>query len=257
VGVQFGAILVASLLAFMSAPAAAITYGTIDFEHGNVGAIVLNLPGYLWYEWCSGSLISKIVFLTAGHCIADLIEEGIPLSIVFVTFSPYLADTSQWRPVTATVIHPDYWWGPYSDPHDLGAVILQNPVEGIAPVDLAPVGYLDGVAGPADLEITFANVGYGQNEFFFVPGWRMISYSGFLSLHEAWLYMTQNPHTDNGGTCCGDSGGPTFHQGPSGTEYVVAVTSWGDSRCVATNINYRVDTPSARGFIDTLLVLDG
>ena len=39
--------------------------------------------------------------------------------------------------------HPDYWWGPMSDPHDLAVVILAKPANGITPGRLAPLGYLD------------------------------------------------------------------------------------------------------------------
>jgi len=38
-------------------------------------------------------------------------------------------------------------------------------------------------------------------------------------------------------------------------EYIVAVTSWGDSVCKSTNNNYRVDLESSRSFIDDMIAL--
>src|SRR3989454_1834851 len=43
-----------------------------------------------------------------------------------------------------------------------------------------------------------------------LTGDRQISTSSFRNLHDAWLYMSQNNHHGDGGTCFGDSGGPTF-----------------------------------------------
>ncbi|MFQ5906400.1 MAG: trypsin-like serine protease, partial [bacterium] len=68
-----------------------------------------------------------------------------------------------------------------------------------------------------------------------------------------WLYMSQNPHTSDSGTCYGDSGGPTFWQEPDGTELLVAITSWGDAVCGATGINYRIDIESSQSFIDSVI----
>src|SRR2546426_4119325 len=90
-----------------------------------------------------------------------------------------------------------------------------------------------------------------------LTGDRQISTSSFRNLHDAWLYMSQNIHHGDGGTCFGDSGGPTFFVDPSShVEYIVAVTSWGDSVCKSTNNNYRVDLESSRAFIDDMIALN-
>src|SRR5438093_11835167 len=66
--------------------------------------------------------------------------------------------------------------------------------------------------------------------------------------------MSQNIHHGDGGTCFGDSGGPTFFVDPSShVEYIVAVTSWGDTVCKSTNNNYRVDLERSRSFIDDMI----
>lgn len=254
-------LVLALALALASTPADAITYGVLDTSHSYVGAIIVDLEGRFGLgiiEWCSGTLIAPRVFLTAGHCTVALDAYEIPRDKIWVSFAPNIwQDRKFWRPIDSYVTHPEYWWGPNSDPHDLGAVLLVRPVRGIDPGLVAPLGYLDRLAADGALaRAVFANVGYGSDERGEVTGWRGISYSEFRSLHDAWLYMSQNFHTGSGGTCYGDSGGPTLHRSGA-TEVVVAVTSWGDAMCVATNNNYRVDTESSQKFIAALLAVAG
>ncbi|MGQ0796261.1 MAG: S1 family peptidase [Methanobacteriota archaeon] len=240
-------------------PVAGITYGVIDTTHTNVGAIlVFSLRFQEWFEFCSGTLVSERVFLTAGHCTDALERNGVALWRLRVSFSLNLwTKDAKWLDVAAYESHPDYNWGPTSDPHDLGVIVLEKPVRSLAPATLAPVGYLDRLEASGALpDATFINVGYGIDEAFESDGYRKISFSTFLSLHDAWLYMSQNIHAGSAGTCSGDSGGPTFHDGPLG-EVIVSVTSWGDAQCVATNINYRVDTESGRGFVDASIATYG
>jgi len=68
----------------------------------------------------------------------------------------------------------------------------------------ASMGYLDSLAVSGDLKsATFINVGYGLNQDFVLTGDRQISTSSFRNLHDAWLYMSQNIHYGDGGTCFG------------------------------------------------------
>src|SRR4028119_1201715 len=69
--------LLASVL--VATTAMAITYGQTDGNrHPNVGALVGTFDGQT-YPYCSGTLISPTVFLTAAHC-----DPG--PSTVYVTF---------------------------------------------------------------------------------------------------------------------------------------------------------------------------
>ncbi len=61
----------------------------------------------------------------------------------------------------------------------------------------------------------------------------------------AWLPISMNAATGDGGTCYGDSGGPNFL---GGTTIVAPTTITGDSSCRATNVAYRLDTAAARDF---------
>jgi hypothetical protein len=72
------------------------------------------------------------------------------------------------------------------------------------------------------------------------------------STNASWLRISMNPSTGNGGTCYGDSGGPNF----LGTTNIVAATTiTGDSICRSTNVTYRMDTASARGFLGQYVTL--
>ncbi|MFC5043128.1 trypsin-like serine protease [Ornithinimicrobium kibberense] len=71
-------------------------------------------------------------------------------------------------------------------------------------------------------------------------GGELIGYRQFGGgkTNDAYVVLTNNANT--GGTCFGDSGGPTFIEG---TNTVVAVTSFGvNSTCAGTSGVYRIDT---------------
>lgn len=75
-------------------------------------------------------------------------------------------------------------------------------------------------------------------------------------MNPARLRLSQNPATDDGGACYGDSGGPNFiGAGASETNVVAATTITGDALCKATNVVYRLDTPSARQFLSGFVAL--
>jgi hypothetical protein len=67
-----------------------------------------------------------------------------------------------------------------------------------------------------------------------------------------WLRISMNPSTGNGGTCYGDSGGPNFL---GDTNVIAAITITGDAVCRATNVDYRLDTASARAFLADYVTL--
>lgn len=261
-------------------PAVAITGGTLDGDaHPNVGAIVRdygasNPPRYR--VLCSGSLIAEPsatepqVFLTAGHC-TDYLQYQLDAGIIeaaYVSFDTNVyAASATLLPLAAdgVVSHPDYYWGPISNPYDLGALILADPVSGIDPVTLAGEGFLDALNAGGELKhgkerATFTVVGYGATldwpprEPGGIDGQRRYATSEFLNLRNAWLHMSQNqaPGRGDSGTCGGDSGGPTFWVTDQAEEILVAVTSWGDAPCAATGTAYRTDLASSLEFIDSL-----
>lgn len=249
------------MLATTAIPVAAITWGQPDTEHTNVGAMVIDRPEYGLDQLCSGTLIHPRVFLTAGHCTAYLEVMGI--ETVWVNFDQYAFNGATLLNVEQVITHPDYWFGPYSNPHDVGVLILEEPVLNIAPAILPEEGFLDalkneGLMRQGSNGAKFTLVGYGGTLAWPPPDitydrQRQYSISEYQVLLKYWLRMSQNQATGDGGTCAGDSGGPAFWTEPDGTEILVGISSWGDTNCIATGFNYRVDTPDTLDFINRVI----
>jgi V8-like Glu-specific endopeptidase len=230
----------------LAAPAGAITYGSPDGSgHPNVGGLVA-AQAYSDGTWiyCSGTLISPTVFLTAAHC-----AEGDRVRVTFS--SAYQAGDK----VYAGTWHADPLYDQaQSDPHDVAVVVLDKPIKGVAPAALPKAGSLSDL--PSDQ--AFTSVGYGA--FQTSKGGSVNTYddvrrvaTGTLNaIDPAWLRISENPATGNGGTCYGDSGGPNFL---GSSDVVAATTITGDTPCRSTNVDYRMDTASARGFLGQYVTL--
>jgi V8-like Glu-specific endopeptidase len=240
---------VLAALLFVAVPAHAIINGQPDENrHPNVGALVASAP-YSDGTWiyCSGTLISPTVFLTAAHC-----DEG--TSRVTVTFDTAYQDGD--KTYSGTWYADPLYGHDQSDTHDIAVVVFDRPIKGITPARLPAAGSL------ANLSATqqFTSVGYGAYEVTNEPGGhrylyndvRMVATGTLNSINPTWLRISMNSATGDGGTCYGDSGGPNFL---GTTDIVAATTITGDAVCRATNVTYRLDTPSARAFLGQFVAL--
>jgi hypothetical protein len=249
--VPFLAALVAALA--VVAAGLAITNGVPDGNgHPEVGAL-LAPQAYSDGTWatCSGTLIAPKVFLTAAHC------EGQPrVAVTFDSVYDSAKGTTYWG---TWVADPAYDQA-QSDPHDLAVVLLDKAVKGIAPARLPAAGSLAALPGSQQ----FTSVGYGAQAVTSGPGGKTFHYSdvrfvavGTLNaITPSWLRISQNASTGNGGTCYGDSGGPNFlGAGATETNILAATTITGDTPCRSTNVDYRLDTPSARAFLGKYVTL--
>ena len=146
------------------------------------------------------------------------------------------------------------------DPHDLAVVVLDQDVPGIAPARLPKLGQLDSLSHGDPI----TPVGYGAQSVTMGKGGATFHYQDVRyrtvgsvnAMTKTWLRASMNASTGNGGTCYGDSGGPNFlGAGATETNIVAATTITGDFVCRATNVDYRLDTPSARAFLGQFVTL--
>src|ERR687897_252753 len=213
--------LVATTALVAATTASAITVGEPDGNrHPNVGALVAD-----WNEespgpdqFCTGTLVTSTLFLTAAHCMTGWGDTPI-----YVTFSPTYdegsASPSGLVPVSSYVIHENFGQpGGGADAYDIAIVTLATP-QSATPAQLPTLGLLDT---------------YSQQQL--------------RSLKPTWLNLSMNPSTGSGGTCYGDSGGPHFLGGMT-SNLLVSLTVTGDAMCRATDLTYRLDTYVAQEFL--------
>lgn len=250
-------LILTSLATLTAAPAGAIVDGEYDGNHHPmVGALVGEFDGVKdWF--CSGTLISSTVFLTAGHCTQVFADEG--LEDAWVTFDP-LFDPKRSKMYHGTwITHPDY--NPNTLEPDVGIIVLDKPVKRVTPALLPELGLLDEMKADGTIDdASYTNVGYGGTATFTggpptvtYDGVRRFSYSPYGGLTQNNLHLLANSNDPNaGGTCFGDSGGPHF----SGDSLLlVSVTSWGDAICRSNDMTQRVDVASVRDFLDHYVTL--
>ena len=260
--------LVVGSLLLVSPKTSAITFGFVDSSNTfkNVGAFIVKSPttGEI-FPICSGTMITANVFLTASHCTAfytqDLAPEGFVAFVSLdnsIPFGSLTTSKTTLLPVAHVVTNPNFNQA-QSDPGDIGVLILEKNVKGVTPAVLPSCGLFDQLQAQNGLnDATFTNAGYGlQNRVaggsvpFFQdinPVPRMFSFSNFRSLGGAFMRLSQNPSTGDGGTCFGDSGGPNFLT-VNGQQLIVSITITGDAVCRSTNTVYRLDTAAAQGFL--------
>jgi secreted trypsin-like serine protease len=243
----------------LAVTAQAITFGEPDgTRHSYVGALVAD-----WNEdspgpdqFCSGTLVSPTLFLTAAHCMVDW-PEGTQF---WVTFAPVYdedaASPAGLVPVSDFTVHEGFGQpGGGADAHDIAMVTLAV-AQSATPAQPPTLGLLDTMSQQELRQLGFTTVGYGIVRTSKEGGphglidetTRMVAAQTLLSLQPAWLNLNMNPSTGSGGTCFGDSGGPHFLGGME-SNLIVSLTVTGDAMCRATDKTYRLDTASAQEFL--------
>ena len=262
----FAAAAAALLFLSVGAPAQAITDGVPDGDgHPEVGLMVaFDEDGPVWR--CSGTLVSPTVYVTAGHCTSGATH-------VELWFDDDVRDAAaHGYPNTGEVSGTPYTHPQYDDAafylYDLGVVVLDEPVILDRYASLPALNQLDVLANKkGQQDRSFTAVGYGlQKSFPDAASWktqserlRMVSTPRLISINTGYtgdgsLILSNNAHT--GGTCSGDSGGPNFlGAGATETNILAATTITGDTPCRSTNVDYRLDTPSARAFLGRFVTL--
>jgi hypothetical protein len=275
--------LTTALVSGTALAATAITGGELDGNrHPNVGMIgYYDSTGRLR---CTATLVTPTVLVTAAHCAAgalgktavkfdSLIDESpAPPAALPLANDPAAGYTAAeltaagWLSGTAYA-HPDY--SNFTDKqnwNDVGVIVLDQPVTGIEPARIAPLGYLDQFTPPVLNKTVFTTVGYGvevvtpavapkRPELSSYPIVRRFAESPGQKLTPQILQVNGNANdqTGTGGTCFGDSGGPAFIEG-----YEVTVTSYNnDALCRHIDGLQRLDIPVVQDWLATFGVNAG
>ena len=179
----------------------------------------------------------------------------------YETWSALLDVSDEWAEAESTYTHPEYVDEVFLL-HDVGVVELSEPIVlpeyGILP----EAGYLDQYAGSAKQQALFESVGYGLEDSgpkFSLGGdtrrkadRRLVSFRGAYGYRDIAVKFSHAGRSTTGGTCFGDSGGPTFDISTPEIEeqnIIVAVTSFGlNYNCNASG-SYRIDQPDDLAFL--------
>lgn len=273
-----------TLAVAFAVPAVAVTGGDADGNaHPNVGLLLYSGGDGLYS--CTGTLIAPGVVLTAAHCtdgvvgdvivsfdstIADADDRGVDWIPEYdgtnyddIAAAGYDYDgtfTAKGHTWTSGVAHTAPNYSDFTDLdtwNDYGVVVLDESVS-IAPAQLAPVGYLDTIPKSKLSKTLFTTVGYGTEVRkpesgpqkplpMSYPILRRVALEPGQKRTDQIIQVNGNIHDTRGtgGTCFGDSGGPSFLNG-----YLVTVTSYGyTDNCRYIGGLQRVDIAEAQEWI--------
>jgi hypothetical protein len=232
-----------------------------DFTHPFVGLAVFYDANGAFSHRCSGSLLSPSVFLTAGHCVADVSTARVYFqqdagahydpALGYDPVTGYPDDCFTSPCVTSHTLYSYGYPAGFPNTKDVGLLILDAPVTVGSYGALAAPGSLDALAtrrGKQDLTFTVSGYGLSYTNPAFTASFRerLMATSQLVNLTSAltggFNLQTSNNPGIGGGTCFGDSGGPVFH-GPSNSTIIAGVTSFGLSSqvCAGVDFAYRTD----------------
>jgi hypothetical protein len=235
------------------------------------------------FDWfCSGTMIASDVYLTAAHCtvgwpagtrfyvsldqdVQGELDQAAALGLSGQAEADWFVAHGH---AVEGDAHSDPTYGhDEADPHDVAVVdfstraVTPADVWSFTPATLPTANELSTLGSRALAQDAWTVVGYGTEEAttpgpqtYPGGGVRMKASLGFLALTPSWVWLAMNQARGFGGACYGDSGGPNFVT-IDGQLILAATTVSGDAPCYATNVVYRMDTPTARNFLGNYVTL--
>ena len=251
-------------------PALAVDEGVPDFGgHPNVGMMGFDVDGKgpePTVAWCTGTVVSAEVFLTAAHCVINF-DPGTAFAVTLEAGAPA---TPMYRPgrifddfpypftapapfATQVVMHPRFG-GDAVRTHDVAVLRFpRGTFAGVTPVQLPRPDQLDRVVRRGD---SLRLVGYGGDPewgnggppVIIAEGYRQTATAPVKRLTPTQLQADGRTRvTGRGGLCLGDSGSPQF-LGDSNLQLSL-LSNVDDAECNGTLLGQRLDTPSERRFL--------
>ncbi len=177
-------------------------------------------------EFCTGTLVSPRVVVTAAHCVYPNIN--IKVADVEVIFGESTDNPIETIGVKDGHPHPD--WNKDSIPYDIGILVLEKPSSQATP-PMLPGLFLQRNEMVGE---TVKMVGYGITRSEEDPGVRRAGDMIIDKVDDHTIYLHPGPSA----TCNGDSGGPLFLDEGEG-EIFAGIHSRSD--CEEDALNERVD----------------
>jgi hypothetical protein len=243
-----------------SGAALGITGGTADttkpHRYPYVGALVDRFDGET-YPYCTGTLISPTVLLTAAHCYPETTRYfGVTFEAKYTASSTLYRGTFHEDPILDIAV--------VKFNQDIPAIDPDIPNDPAKLPNLPTAGQFNNAAKGSK----FTAVGYGAIKSGTQSGGpssieyedvRRYAVSTLKTVNRDYLRLSQNQ--DSGGTCYGDSGGPNFvgeypyNYDPNNVPTIASTTITGDGWCNSTNVTLRLDTKPARDFLGKYVTL--
>lgn len=229
----------------LSSVSQSIIQGQPDLTQPAIGALVVQRRS----SFCTGTLITRQVVVTAAHCVDAINRYGLSN----VTFRTDVADAqqkflSEYHELQLVAKHPQYVQSSGAD-YDIAVLILKNKAQNVTPIPANQtameqkwLGTTVHVVGYGLIQTQPSNRSADQKYAADIPLFRIDARS---FIH----YDSQTPKEQRKSACHGDSGGPSLYQvdgkirvlGVTSIAYLATASSGGQTLCDGGAVSTRTD----------------